>query len=182
MRTRLLAAMVGSGLIAGVLWWAWSPTRPDGWVVSTHRVAGLFTAATVEPFEEEGWAASDGRFAILMLLLGVAFALWLWRTTSLRGPVTAVLLAVGGLISSALAGLIGFLLGGGHVTGAVNEQIRTALTVHAHGLYFLQPVVGLLVYGLCAAFAREDDLGVVSDSAVSTSSTAADLVRTEGEA
>jgi hypothetical protein len=158
-RTRFVGYLLLAGIVAGLLWWAWVPPRAQAVVVGEHSVLGI-KVATLVPFEQEAWIASDGRFTILMLIIGIATAVIAWRVTSLRGPLTVLVISVAGFVSSALAGLIGFLLGGGELTSKLNAQITTTLTVHATGAYFLQSTVFLLIYGLCVAFARDDDLAV----------------------
>lgn len=166
-RARLIAALAAVGVLAGLVWAWWSPARPEAYVVGTHSVWGLFTAATLLPGEQENWAASDGRFAVLMLIIGLAGGAAVWSRRDLRGPWTAFALGLGSVLGSLLAGLVGCLVGGGHVLGKVDAQqpvvIRTVLNVHSHGLFLLQSVAALLVYGVCTAFARDDDLGRPED-------------------
>ena len=158
-RPRILAVFALAGLVTGLIWLAWAPPRGQALVIGHHTVLGM-TVATLIPSEQENWIAADGRFAILMAILGAISAVLVWRVTPLRGALTVTVLAIGALISSLLAGLVGFLLGGGHLTGETGQLITTRLMVHATGLYFLQSTLCLLIYGLLVAFAREDDLGV----------------------
>jgi hypothetical protein len=172
-RPRVLATMLVAGLVAGLIWLAWVPPRGQAWVIGHHTVMGM-TVATLIPLEQENWIAADGRFACLMAILGIASGVLVWCVTPLRGALTVAVLFVGGVLSSALAGLVGFLLGGGHLTGETGHLITTRLMVHATGFYFLQPALCLLIYGLCAAFYPADDLSV-DDEVVPTA-----LVGAEG--
>src|SRR5579864_5034704 len=95
-RSRIFATMAVAGLLAGLLWWAWAPPRGQAWVIGHHSVLGM-TVATLVPLEQENSIAADGRFAILMLALGIAAALIVWRVTPLRGALTVLVLAVGGV-------------------------------------------------------------------------------------
>lgn len=157
---KVVGALALLGLVLGVIWWAWSPARPQAYVISTHRFAGLFDVAAVQPAEEESWVAADGRFAVITFVVGLltGYAAWRWR--EVRGPVMVAALAIGSVIGAALTGLVGFLLGGGHITGKPGAIIVTRLNVHAYGLYFLQAVVAVTLYCISVAFAHDDDLSV----------------------
>jgi len=156
---RVIGGLGLAGVVLGVIWWAWSPPRPRAFVIDNHRFAGLFDVAALQPAEAENWIASDGRFVILTGALGLlaGYAAWHWR--SARGPVIAAALAAGGVVGAAITGLVGFLLGGGQLTGKPNTVIVTRLNVHAYGFYFVQAALSVAVYCICVAFARDDDLG-----------------------
>jgi hypothetical protein len=146
----LVAAMAVLGALAGVVWAVWSPPRPPGLVVP----------GGTETLETEQWIAADGRFALIVALLGLVFALVAWRARRSRGALPLLALAVGGVAGGLLTDLVGWLLGGGSSGGPVNtrhEHLR--LVVHMHGLLFLEALVAVLVYGVLVAFAAEDDLG-----------------------
>jgi hypothetical protein len=163
-RPRIFAAQALTGVLAGLIWLLWAPPRGQAWVIGHHHSWGM-TVATLIPVEQEHWIATDGRFAALMFVLGAASAVFAWQITPLRGPRTVTALASGGVVSSVLAGAVGFLLGGGHLTGETGHLITTRLMVHATGFYFVQSTVCLFIYGLCVAFARDDDLGIEEDAA-----------------
>jgi hypothetical protein len=167
-RPRIVLTLVAAGLLAGLVWVLWAPPRGEAWVIGHHSELGA-RVATLVPLEHENWIAADGRFVILMALIGVAAAVLTWWVTPLRGALTVTVLALATLLSSVVAGIVGFALGGGAITGKTGHLITTRLTVHATGFYFVQTTICLFIYGLCVAFAREDDLGVgdpVSDEVV----------------
>jgi len=138
------------GLVLGGLWELISPARPRGYVIS----AGII------PDETESFVASDGRFAIITALAGLAAALIVWARPATRGPVAIVGLAVGSLLGAAATDLAGRLLGGGTTSGKVNTSIAALpLQVHATVLLVLQALIAVLGYGLLTLFSSQDDLG-----------------------
>jgi hypothetical protein len=147
----IVAALAVVGVVLGILWQWWSPPGPRAYVIGP----GL-----IEPDETESFVAGDGRFALLAALVGVLAALTVWFAALARGVAAVVALAVGGLAGSGLMALVGHLLGGGTATGKTNTIIdQLPLSVHMHGLLFVEAAAAVLVYGLCASFAAADDLG-----------------------
>ncbi|MCU1657445.1 MAG: hypothetical protein JWO57_2101 [Pseudonocardiales bacterium] len=147
----IVAALAGLGALLGVLWQWWSPPGPLGYVIAPHAV---------QPNESEAWIAADGRFAVIGIATGLLAAVIVWLLRPTRGPVALAALAVGGLAGSALTELVGHLLAGGRGNGPTNTYIRELpLSLHMHGLLLAEAGVAVLVYGLCVAFARQDDLG-----------------------
>ena len=156
-RAALLAAvLVVVDALAGLLWAAWSPPGP---------AALVFRSGAYEPDETEAFVAGDGRFLVIVAVIGILAALVVWFRRPLRGVAAVLGLAVGGLVGSLAMWLVGHLTGGGNGTGravsgsAQRYTPRLPLTVHAHGLLFVQPAVSVLVLGLFVAFAVRDDLG-----------------------
>lgn len=153
------AVLTGLGPLLGLLWESMAPARPSALVVGTHRFWGLFDVATLYPWEEtENWMAGDGRFAMIMVVVGLVAGVVSWYLPLRRGIGVLIGLAAGGVLGSILAGLVGFLVGGGDVNGAKGEQITTALWVHSYALYFVQAMLAVLVYTLFIAFTERDDL------------------------
>lgn len=147
------------GPLLGLFWQAWAPARPHAEVVGTHRFWGLFDVATLYPWEErEAWMAGDGRFAMIMVAVGLGAGVAAWYLPLRRGIPVVVGLAGGGVLGAVLAGLVGFLVGGGTVNAARGDEITTALWVHSYALYLLQAMLAVLVYTLFIAFAERDDL------------------------
>jgi hypothetical protein len=143
------------GAVLGPIWAAWSPPGP----------IGIQLSEGVQPDETEAWVAGDGRFAIIAIGVGLLAAILAWYLPVLRrarGPYVLLGLAVGSIAAAALTDLIGWAVRGAGSTyncgaGTCIEQLP--LTVHMHGLWFLQAFVAVLGYGLFISFAAADDLG-----------------------
>ena len=143
------------GAVLGLVWQAWSPPGP----------IGIRLPAGIQPDETEAWAAGDGRYTIMGIAVGVVAAVAAWYVPMLRrvrGPFVAAGLAVGAIAGAALTDLVGWAVRGGgndHKCGAYTCIEHLPLTVHMHGLWFLEAFIAVLGYGLFAAFAVADDLG-----------------------
>jgi hypothetical protein len=147
----LVVALAVLGAVLGVIWQWWSPPGPRGFVVAPH---------SIQPDETEAFVASDGRFAVICAATGLVAGVVAWFRTSTRGPVTVLALVVGGVLGALLTDVVGHLLGGGAGDGKAQTVLpELALWVHMRGLLLLEATVAVLVYGLCVAFATEDDLG-----------------------
>ena len=147
----VLAVLSVLGAALGVLWQWWSPPGPLGLVLS-H--------GAVQPDETEAFVAGDGRFAVIVTVVGLLAGALAWTWHSRRGPVVAVGLALGGLGGGLLTEAVGHLIRGGSSSGTPGQLIaHLPLSVHATGLLFVEPAAALLVYGMCVAFANRDDLG-----------------------
>lgn len=152
----LVAAALGVlGAVLGVVWEAWSPPGP----------IGIQLSQGVQPDETEAWVAGDGRFAVIAVVVGLGAAILAWYLPALRrvrGPYVAFGLAVGSVVGALLAELVGWALrgdGSDYHCGAGTCIDQLPLTVHMHGLWFLQAFVAVLGYGLFVSFAAADDLG-----------------------
>jgi hypothetical protein len=148
----LAAAMCVVGCLVGVIWAAWSPAGPAG-----ERVPGGIIAD-----ETEAFIAGDGRFVLLTVIVGIAAGVAAWYLRSVRGPLLAVALGVGGLAGAFLTRTVGHLMQGSspaiHSHGHV-FYLHLALDVHATGLLFAEAAVAALCYALFVAFTASDDLG-----------------------
>ena len=142
--------LVVVGALLGLLWEAISP-RTKGIVFIPHGIVAE---------ESESLIAADGRFLVLTCAAGLLAALAAWSWRSVRGPVIAVALALGGFLGALCTDLVGRAVGGGHDDGPVNRVLTLPLSVHARGLLLVEALVALLVYGAFAVFARHDDLNV----------------------
>lgn len=148
--------MWAAGGLLGLLWQWWSPAGPAAFVISPGQV---------QPDETEAFIAGDGRYAAIAVAVGIAAALIMWFGRVKRGTLAVLALAVGGLGGAAATAAVGNAMSGdGHTypcgSGASSCITHLALSVHAHGLLLVEATAAVLVYGLCVAFAKDDDLGV----------------------
>jgi hypothetical protein len=149
---QVIGALLLTGVLVGLLWRVWASTATRGLV---------YYHGAIVPDETEGFISSDGRFALLTTLVGLAAGVLVWLRRSRRGPVAVAALAFGAVAGAALTDLVGHLVGGGSTSGKVGTQLhRLPLEVHAIGLIFVEGAFALLVYVLCTQFAARDDLGV----------------------
>jgi hypothetical protein len=147
----LAGVLLVLGALLGLVWSAWSPPGPRALVLSP----GVFV-----PDETESFVAGDGRFLAIATIVGLLAGIVAWRRVVDRGPVVLLALAVGGTAGSVLMALVGHLTGGGTFAGKTNSLIdQLPLSLHMHGLLFVEPAVACLLYGLCVAFTVPDDLG-----------------------
>jgi hypothetical protein len=149
----VVAVLAVVGALLGLVWSAWSGPQQRAFVIAPGK---LF------PYDEvETMAAADGRYLLLVGVSGLAAGAVLWlRRRANRGPLTVLALAAGGLLGAALTWWIGYLSGGGTYDGRKGTTIaHLPLTVHLHGLLFVEPALATLVYGILTAFAVRDDLG-----------------------
>ncbi len=147
----IVAVLAGLGAVLGVVWQWWSPPGPLGYVVAP---------GAIQPDETEAFVAADGRFAVIVGVVGLVAGFLVWRRRSLRGPVAVLGLAVGGLLGAGLTALVGHLLAGGSEHGKPNTLLpRLPLTVHMRGLLLVEAALAVLVYVVFASFAAADDLG-----------------------
>ena len=143
------------GAVLGLVWQAWSPPGP----------IGVRLPAGIQADETEAWAAGDGRYMIIAVAVGVVAAIAGWYVPSLRrvrGPFVALGIAIGALAGSALTDLVGWAVrgdGNDYSCGAGTCIDHLPLTVHMHGLWFVEAFIAVLGYGLFVAFAVADDLG-----------------------
>jgi hypothetical protein len=155
----LVGGLAVLGAVVGLIWQLWSPARPLAYVVDVRTVGKIFSVPQLQPAESESFAASDGRFMILMLGVGVLAGLGTWSARAIRGALAVLALAVGALAGAGVAALVGHATGGGQGSGPAGTVIRATLSVHMYGLLFVQAAAAVLVYALCVAFAAQDDLG-----------------------
>ncbi len=160
-RTELLS---GGGVIAGsavlgaalgLLWWFWAPRL--------ELIASPHGALLVDE-EPEEFISSDGRFALIVAVAGlvVGFTMWFWR--SKRGPVLLVSLALGGLASSVVMWQLGeeaARVNGRDLISKVELGSSVSVPIvqlHATGLLFLQALLAVVTYVVCASWSREPEL------------------------
>jgi hypothetical protein len=140
------------GALLGLVWSVWSGPQQRAYVLGPGRL---------EPFDEvETMAAADGRYLLLVGVTGLLAALlaW-WLRAGNRGALVVLGLGAGGLAGAALTWWVGYLAGGGTYDGATGTVIEhLPLTLHMHGLVFVEAALATLVYGLFVAFAARDDL------------------------
>lgn len=148
---RIVTALALTGVPIGLIWAWWSPPGPR---------ALLFSGGKVQPEESEAFVAGDGRYAILVVAVGLLAGLIAWSAKAARGTIVVLALAAGGLTGAAITVLVGRLAGGGTADGKVGTIVeQLPLSLHATGLLFLEAAAAVFVYGLCVSFAAADDLG-----------------------
>lgn len=147
----VVVALLAVGVVLGLLWAWWSPDGPPG---------GVLKAGTIQINESETFAAADGRFAVLTVAVGVIAGISLWFARSVRGPLIALALAVGGFLAAEVTAEVGHLVGGGTNHAKVGSLIpHLPLSVHLSGLLMFEGAAAVLIYSVIAAFAVHDDLG-----------------------
>jgi hypothetical protein len=145
-------AVLGAAL--GVVWDLVSPATPPG-IISPPGIQVDDT--------REAYAGIDGRFALIVAVVGLLAGFAAWSLRRARGPYVAVGLAVGGLLGAMLTTLIGHLMRGSgsyqYTSGGTAYLTHLPLNVQMKGLWFVEPGLAALVYSLLVAFAAADDLG-----------------------
>ena len=153
----LIGILAVVGIVLGPIWEVWSPPGPAGAVLSQG----------IQADETEAFASGDGKFIVLMLLVGliigiVAFLVRPFRAA--RGPYVALGLAIGGVVGAALTELLGYVIRGQGTHYRCTASSGTCidhlpLTVHMHAALLVEAILAVLVYSLFVAFAVDDDLG-----------------------
>lgn len=147
----IVAVMSVLGALLGLVWQWWSPHGGLGFVVAPGQI---------QADETENWIAADGRFAMIVAVVGVLAGIVVWRRRGTRGPVAGAALAVGGLIGAVLTAAVGALLGGGSDHGKAGTLLKQLpLRVHMHSLLLLEATMAVLLYTVLTSFAVRDDLG-----------------------
>ena len=147
----IVGAMTVAGFLLGLIWGWWSPPGP---------AALVYPGGAFQPDETESFVAGDGRYAAIALAAGIAWALIAWFSRLARGVSAQVAVGLGGMGAAVAMAVTGRWVGGGSTNGAVGSVIsHLPLSVHMHGLLFVQAAAAVLVYGMCASFAVRDDLG-----------------------
>jgi hypothetical protein len=152
----VVLAFAAVGALLGVAWQAWSPPGPFGIIYGNGT----------QPDETEAWAAADGRFGVIVAVVGIVAGIGAWLLRRARGPYAVLALGAGGIGGAALTEWIGHLLRGSAHTfacyppsGKASCTDHLPLTLHMAGLLYVEPALAILVYGLLVAFAHQDDLG-----------------------
>lgn len=148
----LAGALIVLGAPLGVLWEWISPPGP----------LGVRLPAGIEADETEAFVQSDGRFAAIVLVVGILAGVTAWLLKPARGILLAVALAVGTVGGSLLMDLVGYLLRGSGPTverNGLTYYRHLPLDVHMSGLLLVEGTVALFLYAVFVAFAVRDDLG-----------------------
>jgi hypothetical protein len=153
----LIGALAVLGAVLGPVWEAISPAGPAGAVLE-HGI---------QADETEAFIGGDGRFTIIVLVVGLGAGLAAWYLPSFkraRGPYVALGLVIGAVAGAALTEWLGDLVRGPGNRFACNSATgkcidHLPLTVHMHALLLIEATVAALVYSLFVAFAVADDLG-----------------------
>lgn len=149
----LMLGLAGIGTLLGFVWSVWSGPQQRAYVIAPGQLY---------PYDEiETMAGADSRYLLITACVGLLAAIGVWAyRPRLRGPATALALGAGGLGGAALTWWVGYLSGGGTYSGRPGQTIaHLPLTLHMHGLLFVEPALAVLVYGVLVAFAARDDLG-----------------------
>jgi hypothetical protein len=148
----LAIGLAGLGAALGPVWSAWSGAQQRAYVIAPGKLY---------PYDEvETMAATDGRYLLIVGVVGVLAAVvaW-WARPANRGPLVLLALVVGGLAGAALTWWVGYLTGGGTYAGRTGTTIaHLPVSLHMHGLLLVEPMLAALLYGLFVAFAAHDDL------------------------
>jgi hypothetical protein len=148
----LFAALVVLGVPLGAVWELISPPGP----------LGVRLPAGIQADESQAFVEADGRYAVIVLIVGLVAGVVAWLLKAARGVLLAVALTAGTLAGSLIADLVGHLLRGQGPTqqhGGLTYYEHLPLQVRMPALLLLESVVALLVYAVCVAFAARDDLG-----------------------
>ena len=155
----LAAGHLAAAVAIGLTWLALAP-KTIAYVVPTGP-----SATVIIPAESESQVAGDARFLALSLGAGIVLAVIAWRFRSLRGPFALVVLAVGGLLCSLLATLLGSALASGQRNGAPQSVIHPPLSLHATQMLWAQAFIAVLAYVVIAGLTSDPNLGVPAQSA-----------------
>jgi hypothetical protein len=150
----LVAAQLSVGILIGVAWRLWAPATVSYLLPSGG--GGSF----VIPDESEAQVAVDGRFVVLTVAAGLLFGVLAWWLRSLRGPVALGALAIGGLLSSVAARLVGGVLAQGSPATHVNSVFAPGLSLHASAALWLQAFFAVLGYAAIVGLSAEPNLGL----------------------
>jgi len=149
---RLVVVLAVLGAVLGPLWSAWSGAQQRAYVIAPGQLY---------PYDEvETMAGTDGRYLLIVVIVGLVAAMvaW-WARAEHRGPLVLLALGLGGTAGAALTWWTGYLTGGGTYDGKAGATIsHLPVSLHMHGLVFVEPAVATLLYGLFVAFAARDDL------------------------
>jgi hypothetical protein len=170
----LLAAVGTAVVVAGVgplVGWLWADLSPR---IPIIKVEGGFVYADAEP---EQAVAADGWFAILGSATGVIFAVLAWVVLRrYRGVMMLAALAVGSLVTAALALWMGHKIGAADFAAirdaaAVGDRLEAPLTLRITnmdadqwwlpkptGVAAVQALVAVFVYTCLAGFSSHADL------------------------
>jgi hypothetical protein len=149
----LLAAHAVVAVAIGLTWLAWAPKT------LAFVAPGDGGNTVIIPDETEAQVAGDARFLILSAVAGLLLALLAWQLRSIRGPLALAVLTVGGVLSAALAMLLGSQLASGQSNGPARTEIHPPLNLHAMSMLWLQAFLAVLLYVVLAGLSSDPRLG-----------------------
>ncbi|RBY88384.1 DUF2567 domain-containing protein [Blastococcus sp. TF02A-26] len=152
---RLTAALVLTGIPAGLLWWALAP-REDYRVLADGGVEALGDTSA------ELFAADDAVFVLILAGLGLLAGIAAWSLRRRRGVTVLVALAVGTGLAGLLAWQLGELLGPGPTADELSDvgsTVTTRLELASMPALAVGPFVAVLVYVVATLLAAGEDLG-----------------------
>lgn len=148
------AALTVLGVPLGLIWSVIAPRAV--YVVTSHG------NAMVADVETTAYIADDGWFAVIAVATALVAAVVSYRSTGLRNPVASLVgLALGGTLGSIVAWKVGQAIDVGRFhhslrTGAPGQHLQGYLTLHAHGVLILEPLMAVAAFGLIEALATRD--------------------------
>ena len=150
----LVGGQSAFGLVIGLIWFGWAP----GTVAYVVAIGGAGTVLI--PAENESEIAGDGRFVVLSVLVGALAAIVAWRMRGIRGPAVPAALALGALLGSLVARMVGELMAGGATTHPVpNTAVAPPLTLHSLPALFVQSFFAVLIYTGLSVLSTDPELG-----------------------
>jgi hypothetical protein len=155
---RLVLALAGAGLLAGLLWW-WLAPRAD------FRITDTVPVAIGDPTEEL-FIADDSVFTLVLAAFGLVAGAAAWFLRRRRGVAVVLALALGCSLMSVLAWQLGELLGPGPSEAEladVGAVVTTELSLGSLPALAVAPFAAMLAYLLGVVYVRGDDLDRVDE-------------------
>jgi hypothetical protein len=151
---RVVLALAIAGIPAGLAWWALAP-RAD------FRITDAGPEAIGLP-SDELLVADDVVFVLVLAVVGLIAGAGAWLLRRRRGVATVVALAVGAIVTSAVAWQTGELLGVGPTEAQLTDVgavVTTPLTLGSPAALAVAPFTAVLAYVLAVLTVHDDGLG-----------------------
>jgi hypothetical protein len=160
-RPELLWAAITACAVAAVglpLAFLWAALGPHVDIVMTAPGRPDLT-----DYNTEAFVAGDGRYAAITALAGAVAGGVAWSRSRVRGPVMVIGLAIGALAGAWITWKLGTEQGLDEfrrllATAETGQRFEQNMRLRAIGLVFLEPIVAVSVYVICAAWSRYPDL------------------------
>jgi LPXTG-motif cell wall-anchored protein len=150
----LVLALVGTGVLAGLLWW-WLAPRADFRITDTGPVV-------IGHPSGELLVADDAVFALVLGGVGLLAGSAAWFLRRRRGVATVLALALGACLTAVVAWQVGEFLGAGPTDAQladVGARVTTSLTLGSPPAMAVAPFTAVLAYVLATLYTKSDDLG-----------------------
>jgi hypothetical protein len=150
----LALALAGSGVPAGLVWWALAPRADFRITEDGPQVIGSPSGELL--------VADDAVFVLVLAVVGLLGGLAAWLLRRHRGVVLVAATAVGATAAGVVAWLLGELLGGGPSEAEladVGATVTTGLELGATAALAVAPFVAVLVYLIGVIINADDGLG-----------------------